>query len=80
MEIKYHLDESVAHAIANGLEHRGIDVSISLAAGLIGLLIVNNSATQRSKAAYLLRTMMISRESMLTERSMQELCTYIRNV
>ena len=36
MEIKYHLDESVANAIANGLQHRGIDVTTSKAAGLIG--------------------------------------------
>ena len=36
MEIKYHLDESVANAIANGLEHRGIDVTTSKDAGLIG--------------------------------------------
>lgn len=36
MEIKYHLDESVANAVANGLEHRGIDVTTSKAAGLIG--------------------------------------------
>jgi predicted nuclease of predicted toxin-antitoxin system len=36
MEIKYHLDESVANAIANGFIHRGIDVSTSRAVGLIG--------------------------------------------
>jgi predicted nuclease of predicted toxin-antitoxin system len=36
MEIKYHLDESVANAIANGLQHRGIDVTTSKAVGLIG--------------------------------------------
>ena len=36
MEIKYHLDESVANAVANGLEHRGIDVTTSRAAELIG--------------------------------------------
>jgi predicted nuclease of predicted toxin-antitoxin system len=36
MEIKYHLDESVANAVANGLGHRGIDVTTSKAAGLIG--------------------------------------------
>ena len=36
MEIKYHLDESVANAVANGLEHRGIDVTTSKATGLIG--------------------------------------------
>ena len=36
MEIKYHLDESVANAIANGLQHRGIDVTTSKDTGLIG--------------------------------------------
>jgi predicted nuclease of predicted toxin-antitoxin system len=36
MDIKYHLDESVANAVATGLEHRGIDVTTSKAAGLIG--------------------------------------------
>ena len=36
MEIKYHLDESVANAVANGLEHRGIDVTTSSTAELIG--------------------------------------------
>ena len=36
MEIKYHLDESVANAVANGLEHRGIDVTTSRTTGLIG--------------------------------------------
>ena len=36
MEIKFHLDESVASAIANGLGHRGIDVTTSRSAGLIG--------------------------------------------
>jgi len=40
MEIKYHLDESVANAIANaianGLLLRGISVTTSKAAGLVG--------------------------------------------
>ena len=36
MEIKYHLDESVNNAIANGLRLRGIDVTTSKAAGLVG--------------------------------------------
>ena len=36
MEIRYHLDESVGNAVANGLEYRGIDVTTSKAAGLIG--------------------------------------------
>ena len=36
MEIKYHLDESVANAVANGLEHRGVDVTTSKVAELIG--------------------------------------------
>lgn len=36
MEIKYHLDESVANAVANGLQHRGIDVTTSRQAGLVG--------------------------------------------
>jgi predicted nuclease of predicted toxin-antitoxin system len=36
MEIRYHLDESVANAVANGLEQRGVDVTTSKAAELIG--------------------------------------------
>ena len=36
MEIKFHLDESVANAVANGLEHRGVDVTTSKVAELIG--------------------------------------------
>ena len=36
MEIKYHLDESVSNAVANGLEYRGMDVTTSKVAGLIG--------------------------------------------
>ncbi len=36
MEIKYHLDESVSNAVANGLERRGVEVSTSKVAGLVG--------------------------------------------
>ena len=36
MEIKFHLDETVANSVAVGLEHRGIDVTTSKAAGLPG--------------------------------------------
>jgi predicted nuclease of predicted toxin-antitoxin system len=36
MEIRYHLDESVRGAVANGLRQRGIDVTTSADAGLIG--------------------------------------------
>lgn len=35
-KIKFHLDESVSNAIANGLRKRGIDVTTSPASGLIG--------------------------------------------
>ncbi len=35
-KIKYHLDENVSHAIANGLKIRGIDVTTSSEKGLIG--------------------------------------------
>lgn len=48
MEIKYHLDESVANAVAIGLEHRGIDVTTSKAAGLIG-------ASDREQLEYAMR-------------------------
>ena len=34
--IKFHLDESVSNAIANGLRKRGIDVTTSPESGLIG--------------------------------------------
>lgn len=34
--IKFHLDEHISSAIANGLKRRGIDVTTSLEAGLIG--------------------------------------------
>lgn len=36
MEIRYHLDESVRNVAANGLRQRGIDVTTSADAGLIG--------------------------------------------
>ena len=36
MEIRYHLDENVDHAIANGLRRRGIDVTTANDAGLLG--------------------------------------------
>ena len=36
MQIRYHLDESVAHAIGHGLRQRGIDVTTATEAGLIG--------------------------------------------
>lgn len=35
MEIKYHLDESVPNAIANGLRLRGVDVTTTKDAGLL---------------------------------------------
>ena len=35
-KIKFHLDENVSNAIANGLRMRGIDVTTSPEAGLIG--------------------------------------------
>ena len=35
MEIKYHLDENVPNAIANGLRLRGVDVTTTLEAGLL---------------------------------------------
>ena len=35
-KIKFHLDENVSHAIANGLRTRGIDVTTSPEEGLIG--------------------------------------------
>ena len=36
MEIKYHLDESVPNAVANGLERRGVAATTSKTAGLVG--------------------------------------------
>jgi hypothetical protein len=36
MQIRFHLDEHVNHAIANGLRRRGIDVRTTAEAGLIG--------------------------------------------
>ena len=36
MELRYHLDESVAVAVAEGLRSRGIDVTTSSQVGLIG--------------------------------------------
>ena len=36
MEIRYHLDESVNHALAVGLRLRGIDVTTATDAGLLG--------------------------------------------
>jgi predicted nuclease of predicted toxin-antitoxin system len=34
--IRYHLDEHVARAVANGLRRRGIDVTTAAEAGLLG--------------------------------------------
>jgi uncharacterized protein with PIN domain len=36
METRYHLDENMHHAVANGLRRRGIDVTTSTDADLIG--------------------------------------------
>ncbi len=36
MLIRYHLDESVANAVAHGLRHRGVDVTTAKDVGLIG--------------------------------------------
>ena len=36
MEIRFHLDENVRNAVANGLRLRGIDVTTTNDAGLIG--------------------------------------------
>jgi hypothetical protein len=37
MQIRYHLDESVSRAVAIGLRQRGIDVTTSIDAGLLGV-------------------------------------------
>lgn len=37
MELKFHLDEGVAHAVSNGLRLRDIDVTTSTEAGLLGV-------------------------------------------
>jgi predicted nuclease of predicted toxin-antitoxin system len=34
--IRFHLDEHVSHAVANGLRRRGIDVTTTTDAGLLG--------------------------------------------
>jgi hypothetical protein len=36
MELRFHLDENVPHAIANGLQRRGINVTTTKEAGLLG--------------------------------------------
>ena len=36
MAIRFHLDENMPHAIAEGLRRRGVDVTTSTDAGLIG--------------------------------------------
>ncbi len=36
-QIKFHLDENVSHAIAQGLRHRGVDVTTTPEQGLLGL-------------------------------------------
>ena len=43
--IRYHLDENVNHAVANGLRLRGIDVTTTADANLIG-------ATDKQQLAY----------------------------
>lgn len=37
MQIRYHLDESVNHAVAAGLRRRGVDVTTATDAGLLGV-------------------------------------------
>jgi hypothetical protein len=37
MRIRYHLDEHVGNAVAHGLRLRGLDVTTTKDAGLIGL-------------------------------------------
>lgn len=36
MALKYHLDENMPHAVASGLKQRGVDVTTSTDASLIG--------------------------------------------
>jgi hypothetical protein len=36
MEIRYHLDENVSGAVAEGLRRRGIDITTAAGAGLLG--------------------------------------------
>lgn len=36
MQLKFHLDESVDHAIARGLRQRGVEATTSTDAGLVG--------------------------------------------
>lgn len=38
MELKFHLDESMDHAVARGLGARGIDATTSTEAGLLGAM------------------------------------------
>ena len=39
--IRFHLDENVSNAIADGLRQRGIDVTTTSEAGLIEVIILN---------------------------------------
>ena len=79
MEIKYHLDESVANAVANGLKHRGIDVTTSKAAGLIGASDLEQLGFAMRDTEHLSRTMMTFCESMPREQSTLESRTPIRS-
>ncbi len=36
MQVRYHLDEHIDHAVAEGVRRRGIDVTTAAEAGLIG--------------------------------------------
>jgi hypothetical protein len=44
MLIRYHLDESVANAVAHGLRYRGVDVTTAKDVGLIGATDVQHIA------------------------------------
>ena len=44
MLIRYHLDESVANAVAHGLRYRGVDVTTANDVGLIGATDVQHIA------------------------------------
>lgn len=48
MQLKFHLDESIDHAVARGLQQRGVEATTTTAGGLVG-------ATDDEQLEYALR-------------------------
>jgi len=71
--IKFHLDENVSSAIADGLRRRGIDVTTTAEVGLIGASDETQLAFAHQSGVCCLRWMMTSCDYTLRENRTQAL-------